>query len=70
MGVKLGAKLQRKLSKYTVFCTKFLACAVETLIKMIAKGSDLDEVTDALKLGKMKYVNIFSCCLGVRYFLN
>ena len=36
---------------------------------MKAKGNDLIEVTDALKLGKMKHVNIFSCCLGVRSFL-
>ena len=58
--------------KYAVFCTKFLRCAIETLKKVKAKGNDVNEVTDALKLGKvkMKHVNIFSCCLGVRSFLS
>ena len=62
--------IEETVSKYAVFCTKFLRCAIETLKNVKAKGNDLIEVTDALKLGKMKHVNIFSCCLGVRSFLS
>ena len=46
-----------------------LRCAIETLKKVKANQKGLFEVTDALKLGKMKHVNILSCCLGVRSFL-
>ena len=69
-GCQAGGKAtEETVSKYAVFCTKFLRCAIETLKNVKAKGNDLIEVTDALKLGKMKHVNIFSCCLGVRSFL-
>ena len=70
-GCQAGGKAtEETVSKYAVFCTKFLRCAIETLKNVKAKGNDLIEVTDALKLGKMKHVNIFSCCLGVRSFLS
>ena len=64
-----GKATEETVSKYAVFCTKFLRCAIETLKKVKAKQKGLFEVTDALKLGKMKHVNILSCCLGVRSFL-
>ena len=69
-GCQAGGKAtEETVSKYAVFCTKFLRCAIETLKKVKAKQKGLFEVTDALKLGKMKHVNILSCCLGVRSFL-
>ena len=70
-GCQAGGKAtEETVSKYAVFCTKFLRCAIETLKNVKAKGNDLTEVTDALKLGKMKHMNIFSCCLGVSSFLS
>ena len=67
-----GKATEETVSKYAVFCTKFLRFAIETLKNVKAKEKGLIEVTDALKLGKvkMKHVNIFSCCLGVRSFLS
>ena len=62
--------MEETVSKYAVFCTKFLRCAIETLKNVKANQKGLFEVTDALKLGKMKHMNIFSCCLGVRSFLS
>ena len=64
-----GKATEETVSKYAVFCAKFLRCAIQTLKNVKSKGNDLIKVTDALKLGKMKHVNIFSCCLGVRSFL-
>ena len=61
---------EETVSKYAVFCAKFLRCAIETLKNVKAKEKGLIEVTDALKLGKIKHVNIFSCCLEVRSFLS
>ena len=61
---------EETVTKYAVFCTKFLRCAIETLKKVKANQKGLFEVTDALKLGKMKHVKIFSCCLGVRSVLS
>lgn len=43
---------EETVSKYTVFATKFLRCAIETLKKVKAKGNHLDEVTKSLNLGK------------------
>ena len=69
-GCQAGGKAtEETVSKYAVFCTKFLRCAIETLKKVKANQKGLFEVTDALKLGKMKHVNILSCCLGVRSFV-
>ena len=70
-GCQAGGKAtEETVSKYAVFCTKFLRCAIETLKKVKANQKGLFEVTDALKLGKMKHVKIFSCCLGVRSVLS
>ena len=70
-GCQAGGKAtEETVSKYAVFCTKFLRCAIETLKKVKSKQKGLFEVTDALKLGKMKHVKIFSCCLGVRSVLS
>ena len=70
-GCQAGGKAtEETVSKYAVFCTKFLRCAIETLKNVKAKEKGLIEVTDALKLGKIKHVNIFSCCLEVRSFLS
>ncbi|CAH3186791.1 unnamed protein product [Porites lobata] len=50
-GCQAGGKAtEETVSKYAVFCTKFLRCAIETLKNVKAKGNDLIEVTDALKL--------------------
>ena len=40
------------VSKYTVFATKFLRCAIETLKKVKTKGKSLDELTNSLNLGE------------------
>ncbi|CAH3186795.1 unnamed protein product [Porites lobata] len=50
-GCQAGGKAtEETVSKYAVFCTKFLRCAIETVKNVKAKGNDLTEVTDALKL--------------------
>ncbi|CAH3181528.1 unnamed protein product [Porites lobata] len=50
-GCQAGGKAtEETVSKYAVFCTKFLRCAIETLKNVKAKGNDVIEVTDALKL--------------------
>ncbi|KAJ7380134.1 Separin [Desmophyllum pertusum] len=50
-GCKVGCKVaEETVSKYTVFATKFLRCAIETLKKVKAKGNNLDEVTKSLNL--------------------
>lgn len=43
---------EETVSKYTVFATKFLRCAIETLKKVKAKGKSLDELTNSLNLGE------------------
>lgn len=53
-GCKAGTKAtEESVSKYTVFCSKFLRCAIETLKKVKAKGNSLDEVTNSLNLGEL-----------------
>lgn len=52
-GCKLGCKVaEESVSKYTLFSTKFLRCAIETLKKVKTKGKHLDEITNSLNLGK------------------
>lgn len=43
---------EETISKYTVFATKFLRCAIETLKKVKTKGNNLDELTYSLNLGE------------------
>ncbi|XP_068670254.1 separin-like isoform X2 [Montipora foliosa] len=49
-GVKGNKTSEETISKYTLFCTKFLRCAVETLKKVKAKAGNLYEITASLKL--------------------
>ena len=65
-----GKATEDVLSECMGFCLKFLKCAIETLKMVKANEKGFNEVTDALKLGKMKHVNIFSCCLGGKSCLN
>jgi len=52
-GCKVGYKVtEETVSKYTVFVTKFLRCAIETLKKVKARGNSLDELTNSLNLGE------------------
>jgi len=52
-GCKVGWKVaEETVSKYTLFVTKFLRCAFETLKKVKAKGNSLDELTNSLNLGE------------------
>jgi len=52
-GCKVGWKVaEETISKYTLFVTKFLRCAIETLKKVKAKGNSLDELTNSLNLGE------------------
>ena len=52
-GSKLGCKVaEESVSKYTLFSTKFLRWAIETLKKVKAKGKHLDEITNSSNLGK------------------
>ena len=70
-GCQAGGKAtDETLSKYALFGTRFLRGAIETLKKVKAKEKGFIEVTDALKLDKMKHVNIFSFCLGGMVFLS
>lgn len=43
---------EETVSKYTVFVTKFLRCAIETFKKVKARGNSLDELTNSLNLGE------------------
>ena len=52
-GCESGGKVADKtVSKYSVFCTKFLRCAIEALKVMKSKGDDLDEIIDSLNIGR------------------
>ncbi|RMX47888.1 hypothetical protein pdam_00010648, partial [Pocillopora damicornis] len=53
-GCKLGCKVaEESVSKYTLFSTKFLRCAIETLKKVKTKGKHLDEITNSLNLADL-----------------
>lgn len=53
-GSKLGCKVaEESVSKYTLFSTKFLRWAIETLKKVKAKGKHLDEITNSSNLVSM-----------------
>ena len=56
-GLKGNKTTEETISKYTLFCAKFLRCAVETLKKVKGKENNIYDITNSLKLGELNMDN-------------